>query len=440
MRPMPLAHLEIGGIARCLAQVAEQPRDHVDAFFEVSIESRAAGALGQLTAERRFERGLAVRLLREGRTWLASSDEISPQLLARAIARVARARPGAVVPPPRSLEAGTVEPTDPSELGEFAGAVEAAIQRRHAAFAILWDLRAHQHWTRVVGAMLSPGQQRESYYSCGARTPWGTWGALLRRLDDAAVETVAESLTCAFRAQKAPAPVAGRSAVVLAPAAAAVLLHEAVAHALETDTLALSGDPEAAVGVPLAAPVVDVVDNPAGAGEGVRRDVDDEGMPVIRRWLLRGGKVEQPLADLFVASRSNRLAPGAARRGNRHLAPVPRSTHLELLPGSAGRDELIESCGEGLLVAEFSSGALDPLSGELRLAFPYARRIEGGQPAALVGPGTVRGSVVATLAAVLEVASDAAPGGAGWCAKGGHRLPVWATAASMLLESVEVAS
>lgn len=437
---MPLAHLEIGGIARCLAQVAERPRDHVDAFFEVVAERRVTGVAGALGAELRIERGLAVRLLRDGHTWLASSDEISPQLLARTIARVARARPGAVVPPPRSLAAAAIEAAAGAELEAFTAAVEEAVQRRHAAFPILWDVRCHERWTRVVGAMLSPGQQRERFFSCAARMPWGSWGAVLQRLDAAAAESVAESLTTAFRAQRAPAPAAGPTCLVLAPAATAVLLHEAVAHALETDTLGLSGDPETTVGVRLASDVVDVVDNPAGAGETVRREVDDEGMPVIRRWLLRAGRVDQPLADLFVASRSSRLAPGAARRGNRHLAPVPRSTHLELLPGAVGREELIVSCGDGLLVTEFSNGTLDPLSGDLRLEFPYARRLEAGQPAGLVGPGTVRGSVGSTLAAVRAVAADARPAGAGWCAKGGHRLPVWATACSVLLESVEVAS
>jgi predicted Zn-dependent protease len=435
---MALAHLEIGGIARCLAQVAEQPRDHVDAFFEVVVEERAAGFAGALTSEHRVERGLAVRLLRDGRTWLASSDEISPQLLSRAIARVARARPGAVVPPPRTLEAGVPAPSEPADLAAFAAAVEQSIQRRHAAFPIRWDLRRHQRWSRTVGAMLSPGQQRERFFGCAATMPWGSWGAILQRLDEATIEAVAESLTSSFRAQRAPAQPGGHTRVVLGPAAAAVLLHEAVAHTLETDTLALTGDPEAAVGVPLASEAVDVIDDPAGAGETVGREVDDEGMPVIRRWLLRSGRVEQPLADLYVASRSGRLAPGAARRGNRHLAPVPRSTHLELLPGPESREALLEACDQGLLVPELSRGSLDPLSGELRVEFPFARRVEGGLEEGLVGPGALRGSVVGTLARVLAVSNDARPAGAGWCAKGGHRIPVWSTACSLLLERIEV--
>ncbi len=32
---MPLSNLEAGGIARCLAQVADRPSDHVDSFFRL---------------------------------------------------------------------------------------------------------------------------------------------------------------------------------------------------------------------------------------------------------------------------------------------------------------------------------------------------------------------------------------------------------------------
>jgi predicted Zn-dependent protease len=183
---------------------------------------------------------------------------------------------------------------------------------------------------------------------------------------------------------------------------------------------------------------VDVLDDPAGARPNVRRTADDEGMPVVRRWLLRGGVVEQPLADLMGGGTSDRLVPGAARRAGRHLSPVPRSTHLELLPGSTSPGDLVANCGDGLQVPELSRGSLDPLSGELRLDFPYARRIEGGRLAGLTAGGRLRGSVVETLGSVAAVGDDAVPAGAGWCAKGGQLMPVWATAPSVLMTGVEV--
>lgn len=435
---MPLANLETGGIARCLVQIADRPKDHVEAFFEVTSDTSMQGPIGRMTPSSRTEQGLAVRLLRGGEAWLASSDGISPDVFSRAVARVARARPGAVAPPPRVLRAAAIDPAVPGHLEEFAATAQSAIGAQHAAFPVHWDVRQHRRWSRAIGAMLAPEQQRESFYSCVARTSWGTWGTLLLELDAAAAETVARSLTRSFRARRAAAPADGPTRVVLGSAATAVFLHEAVAHALETDTLRLSGEPEAALGVVLANDSLDVVDTPAGAPEAVRRSTDDEGTPVVRRWLLRRGVVEQPLADLQAASGSEMLVPGAARRGSRHLTPVPRSTHLELLPGSASGEALIEECGDGLWVEEFSGGRLDPLCGTVELRFPYARRIESGRLGDLTGPGRLDGSLTALLGGVLGVGRETAIGGAGWCAKGGHRLAVWASAPPLAIAGFEV--
>jgi predicted Zn-dependent protease len=55
-----------------------------------------------------------------------------------------------------------------------------------------------------------------------------------------------------------------------------------------------------------------------------------------------------------------------------------------------------------------------------------------------VGPCRLTGTVADLLAAVAAVGDRVRPAGAGWCAKGGQKLPVWATAPSLLLENVEV--
>lgn len=435
---MPLTQLDTGGIARSLAQIADRRDDHVDVFFEVQSEIRLRGKADALQPQRLLEQGLAVRLLRDGQSWLASSDEVTPEAFAHAVARVARARPGAVAPPPRSLAPVDWPVEDEGELRRFVAAAEEAIKGRHAAFPVTWDVSLHRRVSRVLGAMLSPVQQDERFFSYTAVSPWAQSGGLLLDLGAANVEAVADSLTALFRARRAPRISPGRRDVVLGPAASAVLLHEAVAHALETDTLALSGDPEAAIGVAMAAAVVGVVDDPGGSPEAVARSVDDEGLPVVRRWLLRGGVVEQPLTDVLRGAGSRRLIPGAARRGSRHLAPVPRSTHLELLSGTASRDELVADCGAGLYLEEFASGRLDPLSGRLRLDFACGRRIDGGRLGEAVGAGCLVGAAVDVLGSVQAVGADRRSAGAGWCAKGGHRLPVWSTAPSMLLHGIEV--
>ena len=70
-------------------------------------------------------------------------------------------------------------------------------------------------------------------------------------------------------------------------------------------------------------------------------------LPVSRRWLLRRGAVEQPLADTAWSRTSPALMPGAGRRGSRHLPPGPRSTHLELLPGDCAESDLLAQANRG---------------------------------------------------------------------------------------------
>jgi predicted Zn-dependent protease len=157
---------------------------------------------------------------------------------------------------------------------------------------------------------------------------------------------------------------------------------------------------------------------------------------VTRRWLLRAGRIVQPLADRAWAERGAGLQPGAGRRSQRHRLPVPRSTHLVLLPGSASLDDLLTDAAGGIFVQEAVRGRLDPLSGQFSIDAISGRRIEANGLGARVGPLRLSGSVGELLTAVRGVGVESRSGGAGWCAKGGDRLPVWATASSLRLEDV----
>lgn len=435
-----LGALDPAAVARALSQLAERDDDLADAYFErlEVLELSADGRAPGLRWGR--EEGFAIRLLRGGRTWLAARDEIAPAAFSEAFRQVARAMPSALYPEPVRLLAPPAEPLADArvaELAELPFAVHRAIRARHVAFAIGLSVREHRREIQVVGPRVVADPETERFYSLRAALPWGVWGELLPTLDGAA-ERVAEALVERFRCRNAAPPAPGTAAIVFAPAAAAVLLHEVVAHALEADVLALSGRPEAALGLPLGPPGLSVLDDPAAAPEPVRRATDDEGSPVVRRWLLRDGAVDQPLADRVWARDSTALIAGAGRRGGRHDRPVPRSTHLELVAGELDEDELLAGAEGGLLVSEVTRGALDPFSGRFVLDIPSARRIRHAQAADPVGAFRLEGSVGDLLARVAGVGREAQRAGAGWCAKSGQRLPVWATAPALLVSAVEV--
>jgi len=433
---MSLFGLDAAALSRCLSQVAEIEGDFADAYCErlEEVEFLASGTPGLRV---RLENGFSLRLVRGARSWTAASDSLDAESLMRGLRRIARVRPPASTSVPPFVMAD-VEPASMTPLRRFPAAVERSIRNRLAAFPLQLRVRRHRRWLQVVGSHLVSPLQSEVYFSCTADLPWGRYGALLPALDRAAAASVADALTAWFEARSAPPPESFTGALVMAPAAVAVFLHEAVAHVLEADSLAMTGRPEAAVGVQLGNRCLDVLDDPASAPTGIRRSTDDEGILVQRRWLLRQGVVEQILGDCQAARNSPLIAPGAGRRSHRHLPPVPRSTHLELLAGESSEAELIEGVENGLYVVKVTAGQLDPQSGRLSLGFPFARRIRNGRLEEPVGACRLEGAASDVLAAVTAVGDRRQSIGAGWCAKDGQRMPVWATAPALRIDEARI--
>lgn len=437
---MSFASIETLPIARSLAQIADHEDDLAEVYLERIEEISVAEDRWSPGLAVRREQGFAVRLVRGDTTWLAARDGFDGDEFAAALRQAARALPTASYTIPR-LDVPAVEaPVSAPEVLDFDKLVRRAVSEHHVAFPLRIDARRHRRELQIVGTRLVPETQSELYYSCRVEMPWGAHGTVLPALDRAAAERLAATLVTRFRGSKAPAIEDASRPVVLGPAAAAVFLHEAVAHALETDTLGLDGVPEAAIGLELGSPELNVLDDPGGAPASVRRSTDDEGMPVVRRWLLFEGRVRQPLADRLAARGSDELIPGAGRRSNRYLPPVPRSTHLELLAGAHDEAQLLERADGGLYVPEAQRGSLDPHSGLFRIRAPYAYRIRSGRVAELVGGLELSGRVAELLGEVSGVGDAPESTGAGWCAKGGQLLPVWATTPALALGAVRVTS
>ena len=413
---MPFADLDTAALGRSLAQIADRDDDVADLFVERRERVELTTEEDEPGLVARREEGFAIRLLRRGQTWIAARDGVEPAAFTQALREVARAQPQTPYRPPRRFGLEAVEEAEAPELRRFPAAVARRIRSAHVAFPFQLRVARLRRWVQVVGPRLAAEPVHESFYSVTARFPWGSFGNLFPALDREAEADTAVALIDHLRARDAAATPTGSPPLVLSPAATAVLLHEAVAHALEADTFILPGRPEAACGVQLGGENLSVLDDPAGAPEAVARAFDDEGVPVTRRWLLRDGVVQEPLADLFFARSSERLSPGAARRSDRHAPPRPRSSHLELVPGEASEEDLWREASGGVYLSRASRGRLDPVSGRFEIQFPFSRRIGPDGPGEPCGPCRLRGRVHQLLTAIVAVGAQARFAGAGWCA------------------------
>ncbi len=433
----PFEGLDAAALARALAAIADRPDDLAEIYLERRAELELPPPETRVGLRQRREEGLAVRLVRGERAWSAARDRLAGGDLAAALRQVARALPPAFAEP--RLDLAPYAPGSPlAALAAFPGELERALRRLHVAFPLRLTTIWHRRDLQVIGPRWVPPGEREEFFSFAVELPWGRCGGLASRLDAAQAERLARSLSGRFRAREAVPPASGRPTVLLAPEAAAVLLHEAVAHALEADLLALGGRPEAAIGRELGTSGLDILDDPGRAPAGAERQSDDEGAPIARRWLLRAGRVEQPIADARHARGSDLLLPGSGFRSDRHSPPRPRTYHLEVAPGELSLEQLYAVAEGGLYVTEIDAGRLDPRSGEVVLHAPCGRRIRDGAPAESVGAFTIATRVAELLAGVSAIGREVESAGAGWCAKANERRPVWATVPPIVVTGLEV--
>lgn len=435
MRVVTFPRFEPSAVARALGYLPEGPGDFAEGYFESVVETCLGE--GGYALSSRAEEGFCLRLTSSGAAYVATRDSCSEADFRSAYRQVARTLPNTpLVWREREAESDTEGDALPDELEGAPRRLRRRLGERGFGLRYRATFTRHQRELLVAASDFSGRVQRESYYSLELELPGGVWGALVPSLAEGTAETLADlAAEIARYADCRPAAVP-RTTVVLGPQAAAVFLHEAVAHTLEVDTLAASGDPRAALGMSLASPALTVFDDPETAPRSVRRSSDDEGMPVVRRCLLRSGAVEQLISDRYWAETVDGLIPGAGRRSGRSRLPAPRSYHLEVIPGDRSPHDLVAAVDEGIYVPLFVRGQLDSVRGTCRLDAPGALEIRKGEIAGRLGRCRIQASAADLLGAVAEVASDSQRTGAGWCAKSEQRLPVWATTPSLLLEGV----
>ncbi len=421
-------------VARALGYLPESGSDFADGYFEHVEEfvhrPRTAAPLSS-----RFESGLGLRLVAGGTTYAASRDELSERAFVGAYRQVARTLPQT----PYVITWSEGEPPAqgaPRSLLDAPKHFEQRLRQRGVAFRYDLELRSHRRRMVVASSSHAASVQEEEFYSLGFRAPGCRWGTLLETLDVSAVSRAADLAAEAARCVEVEPEVVAPTTVVLGPHAAAVFLHEAVAHTLEVDTLASTGDPRAALGLSLAAACLTVFDDPSSAPPAVRRAFDDEGIPVVRRSLLREGRVEQLLADRIWSERIEGLIPGGGRRADRLSLPGPRCTHLEVECGPSSTAEIVSSIEDGIFLPLVVRGRLDPQSGACRLDAPGAVRIRRGELGQRIGRCRVEGSAADLLGAVAAVGAERQVAGAGWCAKSDQKLAVWASTPALVLDGI----
>ncbi len=219
--------------------------------------------------------------------------------------------------------------------------------------------------------------------------------------------------------QAGPLP-SGTFPAVLAPPAAAVMIHEAVGHFAEA---APDGrvDLRHRLGVRIASEQFDLDDDPQAEGGAACYAVDDDGVatsgPV---GIIRQGCLESMLHSAVSAAATGASPTANGRAASIWNPPIPRMSNLICAPGQASEEELLENLGNGIYIHSLAYGY--SFGFQLEAMVRLAEQIEGGKRTGRFFTGGLVDEDRAVLTRAVELGSDSVFYPNAMCGKEGQML------------------
>jgi TldD protein len=223
---------------------------------------------------------------------------------------------------------------------------------------------------------------------------------------------------------------------LLDPELAGVFAHEAVGHASEGD-LVKEGNSvlRGRIGEQIGTAGLTIVDDP-GLHEFGFEPVDAEGVGVERTEIIRHGAV-----NAYLHSRETLAALGNGMAGHARAAagdlPLVRMSNTFIENGDLRQEELLEICGNGILLRGSRGGQVDPGRGVFLFNAEYGYIIEHGECTQMVRDVSLSGEILATLHQIMGIGNDRIMH-QGYCGKGGQSVPVSDGSPHILLDNAVV--
>ncbi len=214
-------------------------------------------------------------------------------------------------------------------------------------------------------------------------------------------------------------PRGGVQTVVLAPALAGMLAHEAMGHPCEGDIVLGGAVTAGLVGEMVASPLVSMVDVAhTWQGDEVLMPVyvDDEGTAANDVTLIDQGRLRGFMQSRETAERLGHMPTGNARAYTPADEPLVRMRNTVILPGSSKLDDMIAGVDNGYLLMKTSNGQADSTT-EFMFGVSLAYEIKNGKLGAAVRDTTVSGSAIKVLQSVDAVSDDMHWEAGGYCGK-----------------------
>ncbi len=247
-----------------------------------------------------------------------------------------------------------------------------------------------------------------------------------------------ESAKQAVMLLSAKAAPSGVFDVVADPELTGVFVHEAFGHASEADAFTAKNTVlEDKLGKKVGNEFVNLSDDPTIPGLRGSFEYDSEGTKTRKRKLVVNGVLTEILHSLETAARLNLEPNGAARAQDYGYVPIPRMSNTFMEPGDWSKDEIIEDTKNGILMAGFEYGYVEPAVGQFMFKSWNGWIIENGELKTAVRDAALAGTILEVLNKINAIGRNV-EFNPGVCGKSGQSVPVMTGGPYIRIEKIPI--
>ena len=234
-------------------------------------------------------------------------------------------------------------------------------------------------------------------------------------------------------------PKGGTMPVVIASGAGGILLHEAMGHAFEAD---FNRKDQSAfshrMGSQICPKGIFIVDDATFPGNRGACNVDDEGVPGQKTYMVTDGILTSYLHDRISAAHYGVAPTGNGRRESFRFEPIPRMRLTYMENGTTAPADIISSVKKGIYVDEFSNGEVQIGQGDFTFYVKSGYLIENGRLGAPIKDINIMGNGPQCLQDIRAVGNDLRIDNSRWICGKGQSVPVGCGMPTVLVGALTV--
>lgn len=222
--------------------------------------------------------------------------------------------------------------------------------------------------------VMQEGSRMENFYA--SKSYRKGFDFLSQELVQALADDVVKGCNRLFEASRPPC---GEMPVVMGAGGSGILLHEAIGHSFEADFnrkgTSIFSD---RMGKLICNPDINIVDDGTLPYFRGSVNVDDEGVPGQKTYMVRNGVLNSYLHDRISARHYGVAPTGNGRRESFRYMPIPRMRSTYMENGPATEEDLIRSVKKGIYVDNFANGQVQIGAGDFTFYVKSGYMIEDG--------------------------------------------------------------